>query len=151
MGKLLSIAVKERPHGPMTSLVEARIDRENGIAGDPRGRGGSSGRRQVTVVVLEKWQAACQDLGTDSLSLSWTARRANLLVDGIEFSQDSIGKTLHIGPEVCLEITGETTPCSRMDEAHMGLQEALTPDWRGGVTCKVKCGGIIRVGMRVWI
>jgi MOSC domain-containing protein YiiM len=33
-----------------------------------------------------------------------------------------------------------------MEAAHRGLRRALTPEWRGGVTCRVLKGGMIRVG-----
>ena len=45
-----------------------------------------------------------------------------------------------------LEITGETDPCARMEEQVSGLRQALTPDWRGGVTCRVRSSGRIAVG-----
>ena len=48
--------------------------------------------------------------------------------------------------DLVLEITGETDPCSRMDEARQGLRLALTPEWRGGVCCRVVTGGDIAVG-----
>ena len=31
-----------------------------------------------------------------------------------------------------------------MEMAHTGLEQALTPDWRGGVTCRVIQAGIIQ-------
>ena len=40
----------------------------------------------------------------------------------------------------------ETAPCERMDEQHQGLRAALTPDWRGGVSCKVLNDATIKVG-----
>ena len=43
----------------------------------------------------------------------------------------------------------ETDPCSRMDEQHAGLRDALTPDWRGGVCCRVIAGGNVAVGDEV--
>ena len=43
-------------------------------------------------------------------------------------------------------MTYPTTPCARMDEAQAGLREALYPEWRGGVTCKVLEGGRVSVG-----
>ena len=55
------------------------------------------------------------------------------------------GNRLKIG-DVLLEITGETDPCFRMDEQQEGLQEALRPHWRGGVTCRVLSEGQIAVG-----
>ena len=50
-----------------------------------------------------------------------------------------------------LDITGQTNPCSRMEEAHKGLLSALHPHWRGGVTCRVREGGAIRLGDTVTV
>ncbi|MBR53210.1 hypothetical protein CMK19_05525 [Candidatus Poribacteria bacterium] len=93
------------------------------------------------MLALEKWVSACNDLKT---KLSWTERRANLLVEGLNL-KDSTGQHLQIG-DVILEITGETTPCARMDEVKTGLMSALTIDWRGGVLCQVIQSGKITVG-----
>ncbi len=113
----------------------------DGIAGDARGvRAG----RQVTVVFREGWEAACRDLGVE---LPWTTRRANLLVEGVPVVPRK-GRRLVIGAAV-LEVTQETQPCQIMEAAHRGLRAALTPDWRGGVCCRVVQGGAIRIGDRV--
>ena len=48
-----------------------------------------------------------------------------------------------------LEVTQETKPCHLMEAAHPGLKRALTPEWRGGVCCRVLKGGKVRVGDRV--
>jgi len=56
-----------------------------------------------------------------------------------------IGKGVRIG-DVELKITQETSPCSLMDKLYQGLTTALTPDWRGGVCCKVISAGTIRIG-----
>ena len=77
-------------------------------------------------------------------------RRANLLIDGVEFDASFVGKRVRIG-EAELEITEETDPCSRMDAQHAGLTAALEPEWRGGVCCKVLKGGDIQIGDRVEI
>ncbi len=111
---------------------------EAGLEGDLRGR---PGRRQITILAREAWEQACAELGQ---ALDWTVRRANLLVEGLDFA-DSTGSQLSIGPSVVLEITGETEPCRRM-EIHSGLRAALAPGWRGGVTCRVVRGGLIRAG-----
>jgi MOSC domain-containing protein YiiM len=76
--------------------------------------------------------------------LPWTTRRANLLVEGIPLAHTE-GRRLQIGG-LLLEITGECDPCQRMDQAKPGLQDALTPDWRGGVLCRVLEGAEIKVG-----
>jgi len=138
MGKLLSIAVKRKKRGEMTLLDRASISRKSGVENDTRGR---SKMRQVTIVSHESWKEACAVLDTD---IPWTARRANILIEGIEL-KETIGRFLHIGDAV-LEIINETTPCKVMDDAHLGLMDALRPRWRGGVLGKVIVEGQIEVG-----
>lgn len=125
----------------MTLHTERAVGLVTGLEGDFRGR---TRNRQVTVLSREAWAAACAAVGAD---LPWTTRRANLLVEGLDL-EETTGQRLHIG-EVVLEITGETRPCTRMEEAHAGLREALTPGWRGGVTCRVVTPGTVRTGATV--
>ena len=140
MGHLLAIARAPVKRGPLMPLVEAEIGIADGVAGDARGKRPG---RQVTVVFREGWEAACRELGVE---LPWIARRANLLVEGVPVPRE--GKRLVIGSLV-LEVTQETQPCQVMEAAQRGLRAALTPDWRGGVCCRVIAGGTIRVGDRV--
>ena len=100
-----------------------------------------SRRRQVTVLGVQGWQAALTELGT---LVDPVARRANLLVSGLDL-EHTRGRILRVG-NCRLSVGGELTPCERMDEAEPGLQEALRPDWRGGVFTQVLTGGTIRVG-----
>lgn len=138
MAKLLGIAFKEKRKGPVLELEQAVITTESGLQGDHRGK---PGKRQITVMSLKDWQAACDELAVD---LSWTERRANLLVDELAF-HGKVGQKIIIGDNVVLEITGETDPCSRMEDAQPGLYKALEPGWRGGVTCRVVQGGLIQI------
>jgi MOSC domain-containing protein YiiM len=96
----------------------------------------------VTILSESAWQTVCESINAD---LAWTIRRANLLVDGVEFSAADVGKTVRIG-DVELKITRETSPCSRMDQQHQGLTAALIPDWHGGVCCNVITAGTIQIG-----
>ena len=127
----------------MELLESAMVSVETGIGSDSRGvvRVGSKGNRQVTVLAKETWDLACDEVGA---SPAWTARRANLLVEGLALPTVA-GARLRIG-SVELLVTGETEPCSRMDDVAAGLRAALTPDWRGGVTCRVLSGGEIAIG-----
>jgi MOSC domain-containing protein YiiM len=140
MGHLLAIARAPVKRGPLMALKEAVVDVADGVDGDARGKRPG---RQVTVVFREGWDAACRELGVE---LPWTTRRANLFVEGVAVPRE--GKCLVIGSLV-LEVTQETQPCQVMEAAHRGLRAALTPDWRGGVCCRVVQGGTIRVGDRV--
>ena len=137
-GKVLGVARRERTRGPMEQLQSAAVTVQAGVEGDLRG---ALKDRQVTVLAHESWQAACNDLGSE---LPWTTRRANVLVEGLTLAEQT-GKTICIG-DVTLLITGETDPCVRMEEQAAGLREALAPEWRGGVTCRVTAGGSIAVG-----
>ncbi len=141
MAKLLGIAIKPRPKEAMLLCSEALLDTQSGLVGDCCGQ---SGKRQVTLMNLSDWQAACAELGVE---LPWHTRRANLLVDHLPLQQ-SIGSRIRLG-EALLEVTGETDPCERMEQTYAGLFQALLNDWRGGVTCRVIAGGAIRSGMTV--
>ncbi len=141
MAQLLGIAVKPQRKGPMGLHQEAMLHRQHGLVGDCRGK---PGPRQLTLMNLSDWQAACDALGVE---LPWQTRRANLLVDELALYQTT-GRRILLG-EAILEITGETDPCERMEQAQPGLFSALLPGWRGGVTCRVVNGGVIRVGMAV--
>jgi MOSC domain-containing protein YiiM len=140
-GTVVSIARHAKQRAPIEELDCARITPEAGVEGDCHGEPGPS---QVTVVSEEGWHAATADLATE---LSWTLRRANLLVRGIDLLHTA-GKHLQVG-EVLLEISAENEPCWLMDKQHRGLRKALTPAWRAGVSCRVIRGAAIKLGDRV--
>jgi MOSC domain-containing protein YiiM len=119
-----------------TEMAEVGV--ADGVKGDVRG---STPGRQVTVLFREGWERACGELGV--APLPWVARRANLLVEGVAVPRE--GGRLRIG-NLVLEVTGETKPCRLMEAAHRGLRQALAPDWRGGVCCRVVQGGTIHLG-----
>ena len=137
-GKVLGIARRAKTRAPMETLESAAVTVEAGVEGDLRG---TLRDRQVTVLTREGWRAACASLGSE---LPWTTRRANVLVEGLALAEE-VGKTIRIG-SVALLITDETDPCLRMEEQVAGLRDALAPEWRGGVTCRVTAGGSIAVG-----
>ena len=138
-GTLLGIAIKNRPRVKMQSIVSARVSVHSGILGDFRG---AQAGRQVTLLSEPTWHTVCRELGAE---LPWTFRRANLLVDGVEFDASFVGRRIRIG-EVELVVRQETVPCSNMDAQHQGLTAALVPGWRGGICCDVLHPGDIRIG-----
>ncbi len=143
--RLLGIATHSAKRTPMQIITEAIVTTEAGITGNCSGKGGKDRSRQITALSLLEWGDACRELG---IEIPWHMRRANLLIDFPEYGPQLVGKLLLFGyPSdigVVLEITGETDPCKRMDEVHPGLQEALKPKWRGGITCRVVRGGVLR-------
>ncbi len=137
MARVEAIWRKRARRGPMDPLEGAELVADVGLAGSAN----QGGRRQVTVISVEAWERATAALGRE---VDPAARRANLLVRGIEL-RDSRDRTLLVGACRIL-VGGETKPCNRMDEAAWGLQEALRPEWRGGVYGRVLEGGLIRLG-----
>ncbi len=137
-GRLRAIAIRERSGAAMQERDTLQVTCEAGLEGDHRGR---PGKRQVTVLGREAWNSACAESKTE---LHWTVRRANLLLEGVDFA-DSRGQHLRVG-EVLLEVTGPTEPCRRMDAEAPGLSDALAVRWRGGACCRVVEGGHIACG-----
>ncbi|MBT8435893.1 MAG: MOSC domain-containing protein [Gammaproteobacteria bacterium] len=142
MSSIRAIAIKNRPRVAMQVIDSAKITVANGILGDFRG---TQQDRQITILSESAWHKACAEIDAD---LPWTTRRANLLVDEVEFNPSYVGKTVRIG-EVELMVTEETDPCSNMDAQHQGLTAALTPDWRGGICCNVIKPGEIKIGDQI--
>jgi MOSC domain-containing protein YiiM len=108
------------------------------------GNVGQGRRRQVTLIEQEVWATLMAEL---SAAISPAARRANLMVSSLPLAETR-GRLLQVG-ECQLRIAGETEPCHRMDEALLGLKNAMVPDWRGGAFAEVLVGGAIAVGDQV--
>ena len=136
-GRVEAIWLKRMKRGPMDPVTSASLEADRGLGGNAD-RGG---RRQVTIISRERWEAICEALG-DRVEPS--VRRANLMVSGIELAR-SRGRVLAIGA-ARLRINGETRPCWQMEEAHEGLQAAMDKEWGGGAFAEVLTGGEIRVG-----
>jgi MOSC domain-containing protein YiiM len=153
-GRLRGIARHDRPHGPIETIGHVTVTASEGVHGDIRGAIASTKktrRRQVSIMEIESWRAALDDLGLPSEDrLPWYSRRANLLVEGLRLPREP-GKVIAIGAKLRIETTVETQPCERMDALLPGLKAALMPDWRGGVCGRVLTDGEIAVGDEVRI
>ncbi|WP_289030309.1 MOSC domain-containing protein [uncultured Paraglaciecola sp.] len=142
--QLTDIAIRKVSKGPMKTLSEVMVTRVAGLNGDFRGK---PGKRQVTILSQEQWDITCTEIEAD---LPWTTRRANLLVSGVSFNKDMVGKLIKIG-SLILIITRETDPCPRMDQQYLGLTQALIPNWRGGICCQVIADGRVKIGDEIQI
>jgi MOSC domain-containing protein YiiM len=118
----------------------AELEVERGI----RGNANRGGKRQVTIISKQRWAELMDTLGAD---LPPSARRANLMVSGIDLV-DSRGRVLRVG-DTRLKINGETRPCEQMEDAYAGLQDLMRERWGGGAFAEVLDGGQIHVGDRV--
>ncbi len=140
MAKVIGIATHQASKGAITTHLQINATTEAGLENDYQGQ--KRQQTQVTLLSKKSWDQACAEVG---VTLAWTERRANLLIDDFEFNAAMMGQQIQIGG-VLLEITQETDPCQRMDELHVGLKTALTPEWRGGARCMVLRPGMIRAG-----
>jgi len=139
-GHLIGIARRAARLEPMQEIQSGKVTVAAGLQGDHKGA--KFPNRQITVLAVEAWGEAARDAGEPGLT--WTARRANFLVAGVHLPR-AAGGVLRIG-EVLLEVTSQTVPCKRMDDALTGLRKALHSDWRGGITCRVLEGGQVTLG-----
>lgn len=147
-GHLKGIAARPARYAPVVEYDEIAI-RETGLVGDHAKdrKGRATTDRLVSIIAAEDWATACAELQppADPVGdLPWTTRRANLLLEGLRLPR-AAGAVLKIG-DVVLEVTGQTFPCKRMEEARPGLLKALAKDWRGGVLCRVISPGLVRIG-----
>ncbi|WP_420462849.1 MOSC domain-containing protein [Candidatus Palauibacter sp.] len=135
--RLEAIWLKSEKLSPMRPVSEATLVAGQGLeANADRG-----GYRQVTLLDAGAWEVATREVGVE---LSPDARRANLLVRGVDF-RDTADRVLRIAG--CrIRIRGETLPCERMEAAAAGLKAALAPDWRGGAYGMVLEGGPLALG-----
>jgi len=136
-GRLEAIWIKRAHRGPMDVTRVARLVEGQGVAGSVD----RSRRRQVTILSLDAWVDCLTELGA---TIDPSARRANLLVSGIQLAHTR-DRVLRVG-DARLLIGGEVTPCERMEEVYPGLQAVMRPDWRGGVFARVLADASIQVG-----
>lgn len=137
LGQLEAIWLKTAHRGPMAAVTQATLVAGRGMQGNAN----QGGKRQVTILEREVWEALMNEAGG---TLPPETRRANLLISRLSVAH-STGRILRIG-ECRIRILGETEPCSQMDRALPGLRVAMLPDWRGGAFGEVLDGGSIGVG-----
>jgi MOSC domain-containing protein YiiM len=139
-GRLEAIWIKRAHRGPMDLVSRGKLIAGRGLVGNAdQGR-----RRQVTIIERERWDRLMRQLDA---SISPAARRANLLVSGIELAR-ARDRLLRVGGSRLL-VRGETRPCERMDEALPGLRRGMRDDWGGGIFAEVLDDGEIAVGDEV--
>lgn len=136
-GRLEAIWIKRMKRGPMDPVTQANLVAGRGIEGNAN----QGGKRQVTLIEQEMWEEIVRGLNA---SVPPSARRANLMLNGIRLA-NSFGRVLRVG-SCRIQIYGETRPCEQMDEAHMGLRDALKPNWGGGAFGEVLDDGRIEIG-----
>jgi hypothetical protein len=104
-GRLEAIWLKRMRRGPMDAVERAVLKAQQGLVGNTD----QGGRRQVTLLEREVWQALMAQVGATLLP---SRRRANLLLSGIRLV-NSRKRVLGIG--MCrIRSLGETKSCDRL-------------------------------------
>jgi MOSC domain-containing protein YiiM len=141
MPSVVKIYLRPSSRTPVKAVAGVNAVAGKGLQGDHAG----GGNRQVTLMAIEAWQAACRDLGSTDLDPG--GRRANIVIEGLSL-RDRQGLRLRVGDAV-VEIVRHNPPCRLMDDFAPGLQRALASDYRSGVYGRIVQGGRIDVGSPV--
>ena len=139
VGKIEWIGLRAVKKAPLVSVEEAILDEKNGLLGDHYQ--GKSGKRQVTLIMLEHLNAVAQILDHPNIDPSLTRR--NIVVSGINLlalkdRQFQIGNCL-------LQMTGICHPCSRMEE-NLGPGGYNAIRGHSGINAQILKGGKIELG-----
>jgi len=136
-GRVERLWVKRAHGGRMDAMESVDLVPGRGVAGSAD----QGGRRQITLLEHEVWEALMGELES---AAGPETRRANVLVSGIAL-RESRGRALRLGPAT-LRVLGEVKPCGQMEAAVPGLRAAMFPDWRGGAFAEIVEGGKVSVG-----
>ena len=98
-GRLAAIWLKRMRRGPMDPVDEARLVAGKGLVGNAN----QGGKRQVTLIEREVWDALMGETGSGAPPAT---RRANLMVSGFPLARTR-GRVLRVGA-VRLRVYGET-------------------------------------------
>ncbi|VAW49581.1 hypothetical protein MNBD_GAMMA03-346 [hydrothermal vent metagenome] len=97
MPKLIGIATHTHTKGPIIQHQSMLLHLKTGLENDYLGC--CNPRRQVTLLSAKTWNNICKNLGT---TLDWSKRRADLLVDDMDFSEGKalIGQQIQVGTSI---------------------------------------------------
>ena len=138
-GKIEYVSRRPERRGEIEVLYSIEVNEEQGIVGDHYH--GTNGKRQVTLIQKEHLEGVASILGKE---IDPKLTRRNIVVSGINLLACKEGE-IKIGNDVVLEITGPCAPCSRMEE-NFGPGGYNAMRGHGGVTARVKKGGVITLG-----
>ncbi len=144
-GRLEWIGLRPARRGPLTVAEVATADTDRGLRGDHFAgtsvAGTSGGKRQVTLIQAEHLPVIAALCAIEAVPPQ--VLRRNLLVSGINLLALK-DRCFSIG-EVWFEGSGVCAPCSRM-EMVLGPGGYNAMRGHGGITARVRQGGVLRVG-----
>ena len=134
--QVVSLQVCVGHREPMETPESVNVVAAFGIEGD---------RHATDHAVRRARQVLLMDEETlESFGLAHGQIRENITTSGIDLASTPAGKTLSLGEDVVLKITGHCAPCGMMDEIGPGLRQEL--EGKRGMLATVVQGGTVRVG-----
>jgi hypothetical protein len=134
---VVSLQICAAHRAPMEKLDVVRVLSNLGLEGDRHAI--PDGSRQVLLIEEET---------LNRLGIPIGAVKENVTTRGIDLMHLAPGTQLRIG-QALFQLTKPCTPCSRMDEIRVGLQDEL--EGQRGMMARVIQGGEIRVGDNIAI
>ena len=139
-GRVEWIGIRTGRRAPLASLQEVEAVAGHGLAGDHYASN-NDGKRQVTLVQAEHLEAVAKLIGMQEVPAALVRR--NILVSGINLFALR-GRPFRVGG-VLLEGSGTCDPCSRMEEV-LGAGGYNAMRGHGGITARIRTGGVVRIG-----
>jgi len=130
-GQIHNLFIKPAHGRPMQSAQVVQADAGRGLSGDA-----SYGRGKRQVLIIERETLRRFELEPGQV-------RENMVIDGLTLAGLPAGTQIQAGGAL-LEITGDCTPCTFLDDIRGGLRSAM--DGQRGTLCRVTGDGAIRVG-----
>ncbi len=142
VGQVEWIGLRPAKKEPLQPVNSVELSERKGLIGDHYQ--GTSGKRQVTLIMAEHLDTIARILGKESIAPELTRR--NIVVSGINLLAFK-DKKFQIG-DCILEMTGICHPCSRMEE-NLGPGGYNAIRGHSGINAKVIKGGHIKTGDQV--
>jgi MOSC domain-containing protein YiiM len=134
------IGIRPDRRAPMLALPAVRLDPALGLEGDHY-RSATARKRQVTLIGALDLLAIADALGLDLVTAAQLRR--NMVVGGINLHALR-GRPFRVGTAL-LEATGDSHPCSRMEEI-LGVGGYNAVRGHGGITARILSAGEVQVG-----
>jgi len=157
VGRVEGIFIAESAGEEMVELIRASLIVGVGILGDRYALGtGAYSRsmpkkkRELSIISINDIEGANRILGPNKGFPPQKTRR-NLIISGFKLNESLVGKVMEIGQSARVRITGGCPPCNRPSKLSgiPGFKKAFAE--RGGVRAEILVGGVIRVGLPVFL
>lgn len=141
-GRIVAVCVSEKKGTQKKDVGKVRLIEDYGIEKDAHA---GPGLRQVSLLALESARVM-QEKGLDIDSGDFGE---NIVTEGLDLKELSLGTRLKVGRQVILEITQIGKECHDRCAIYYQAGDCIMP--REGIFTRVLAGGIVRAGDKIEI